>query len=146
LEREREHAPTRGDHERTAPSREIVVASRSKGSTLRLGRLDDAHGSRLRAAVHFVAQGHAWRTTGVAIELGEVPALIAALEALVAEPAVVAEPRRPVRAPRAPVRRKRTHPPGVKKIFSTPGGKSDILAEDATPDCDAWSEDSDDEL
>jgi hypothetical protein len=134
LERERTHAPTREDQERTRPSADVLVATRSKGSSLRLARLDDVHGTRLRLAVHFVAQGHAWRTTGVAIEIGEIPALVAALGELAEAGQVVApEPRRPVRASRARV------VPRARKKKAPRGEEPEGL------DCDATSEDSDDE-
>lgn len=80
LERERTRAPTRSDQDRTRPTREIIVATRPNGSTLRLARIDDVHGSRLRLSVHFVQQGHAWRTSGVVVELTERESLIAALD------------------------------------------------------------------
>lgn len=81
LERERTRAPTRSDLDRSTPTQEVAIP-RPNGSSLRVARLDDAHGTRIRICTHYVQQGHAWRTTGVAVELGEVEALIAALKEL----------------------------------------------------------------
>lgn len=78
LEREKTHAGVKVDTARV-PLKSVPVGK--QGLSAELAAAPDGR-VYVRVCKHFVQQGHAWRTTGVAIDLEEVRDLIEALDSL----------------------------------------------------------------